>query len=249
MVTVGDRQSRTIEQVRQRLLAPRTRATEGDALVARLPQRADELLLPLLTGMVDRYLELRQPLTERLDRWQRELLDPRRPFSNWALLLQARLELRKLENLCEDQEDALRRLRDSYLEETPALQVSDSYRVRLADLLDHVRRVLTHAQRQENALEAAVQLHFSAMAHRTNQVMRLLTVITAVFAPLNLITGIFGMNFESMPLVARPGGFWLTLAAMVATAALLLLVFWTQRLLSDRSLRLRRRLARSAGAR
>ena len=73
LVTVSDADSRTIEQVRQRLLD----AHPGGA---RLPQRPEELMLRLLNGMVDRYLELRQPLTERLDRWQRELLDPRRPF-------------------------------------------------------------------------------------------------------------------------------------------------------------------------
>jgi Mg2+ and Co2+ transporter CorA len=244
LVTVSEARSRTIEQVRQRLLEPRppasARATNGELRQARLPQRPDELMLRLLNGMVDRYLELRQPLTERLDHWQRELLDPRRPFSDWAALLQARIEIRKLENLCEEQADALQELRDSYLESTPEAQQSDAYLVRVTDVIDHVRRVLTHAQRLENSLETAVQLHFSAMAHRTNRVMRLLTVITAVFAPLTLITGIFGMNFESMPLVHRPDGFWVTLAAMAALTALLLLLFWTQRMLSDRPSPLRR---------
>jgi Mg2+ and Co2+ transporter CorA len=233
LVTVSDADSRTIEQVRQRLL-------DAHAGSARLPQRPEELMLRLLNGMVDRYLELRQPLTERLDRWQRELLDPRRPFSDWAALLQARIEIRKLENLCEEQDDALQELRDSYLESTPQAQQSDAYLVRIADVIEHVRRVLRHAQRLENSLETAVQLHFSATAHRTNQVIRLLTVITAVFAPLTLVTGVFGMNFESMPLIDRPEGFWLTMAAMAAIAVLLLVLFWTQRVLSDRPSRLRR---------
>ncbi|HXF46896.1 MAG TPA: magnesium transporter CorA family protein [Burkholderiaceae bacterium] len=244
LVTVSNAGSRTLEQTRQRLLDLSARGggrwANGEPHLARLPQRPDELMLRLLNGMVDRYLELRQPLTERLDRWQRELLDPRRPFSDWNALLQARIEIRKLENLCEEQADALQELRDSYLESVSPAQDSDAQLVRIADVIDHVRRVLTHAQRLENSLETAVQLHFSAMAHRTNQVMRLLTVITAVFAPLTLITGVFGMNFETMPLVHRADGFWVTLAAMAALTALLLGLFWTQRVLSDRPLRLRR---------
>jgi len=244
LVTVRNAPSRTIEQARQRLLEARARGAQagtpnGEAH-PRLPQRPEELMLRLLNGMVDRYLELRQPLTEKLDRWQRELLDPRRPFSDWSALLDARIEIRKLENLCEEQHDALQELRDSYLESTPQPQQSDAYLVRIADVIEHVRRVHTHAQRLENSLETAVQLHFSATAHRTNQVVRLLTVITAVFAPLTLITGIFGMNFEKMPLVQRHDGFWLTIAAMSALALLLLAVFWTQRMLSDRPARLRR---------
>lgn len=246
LATVRNAPSRTIEQTRQRLLEVRARGAQGGGTAPngeahpRLPQRPEELMLRLLNGMVDRYLELRQPLTEKLDRWQRELLDPRRPFADWSALLDARIEIRKLENLCEEQHDALQELRDSYLESTPQPQQSDAYLVRIADVIEHVRRVHTHAQRLENSLETAVQLHFSATAHRTNQVVRLLTVITAVFAPLTLITGIFGMNFETMPLLQRPDGFWLTIAAMVALAFVLLAVFWTQRMLSDRPARLRR---------
>lgn len=260
LVTVRDAPSRTIDQVRHRLLEFRARAAQkggaafnGEAAAARLPQRPEELMLRLLNGMVDRYLELRQPLTEKLDRWQRELLDPRRPFADWSALLDARIEIRKLESLCEEQHDALQELRDSYLESTPQAQHSDAYLVRVADVIDHVRRVHTHAQRLENSLETAVQLHFSATAHRTNQIVRLLTVITAVFAPLTLVTGIFGMNFETMPLVQRRDGFWLTIAAMSLLAVVLLAVFWTQRMLSDRPSRLRRwwrrrRLRGDAGA-
>lgn len=247
LVTVRDAQSRTVEQVRRRLLEFRPRAVpragvpaDGEPPFARLPQRPEELMLRLVNGMVDRYLDLRQPLTEKLDRWQRELLDPRRPFSDWTALLDARIEIRKLHSLCEEQHDALQELRDSYLESTPQPQQSDAYLVRIADVMDHVRRVHTHAQRLESSLETAVQLHFSATAHRTNQIMRLLTVITAVFAPLTLITGIFGMNFETMPLLQRHDGFWLTIAAMGLLAAALLVVFWTQRILSDRPARLRR---------
>jgi Mg2+ and Co2+ transporter CorA len=199
----------------------------------RLPTRPEELMLRLLNGMVDRYLDLRQPLTDRLDRWQRELLDPRRPFSDWAALLDARIEIRKLENLCEEQLDALQELRDSYLESTPELQQSDAYLVRIADVIEHIKRVLTHAQRLESSIETAVQLHFSANSHRTNQIVRTLTVITAVFAPLTLIAGIWGMNFERIPLAQHPHGFGLVVGGMGTLAALLLLFFWIKRFLSD----------------
>ena len=47
-------------------------------------------MLRLLSGMVDRYLGLRQPLTAQLESWQRNLLNPRRPFKDWTTLLEAR---------------------------------------------------------------------------------------------------------------------------------------------------------------
>jgi Mg2+ and Co2+ transporter CorA len=253
LITVRNAQSRTIDQVRTRLLEFKSRPSlkaslaSNEAPMTRLPQRPEELLLRLLNGMVDRYLDLRQPLTDRLDRWQRELLDPRRPFSDWSALLDARIEIRRLENLCEEQHDALQEMRDSYLEATPEAQQSDGYLVRVADVIEHVHRVLNHAHRLEGSIETAVQLHFSATAHRTNQVVRTLTVITAVFAPLTLITGIFGMNFEHMPLLKEHDGFWVTMFGMAALALILLTYFAVNRVLSDEPLRVRswwRRLSR-----
>ena len=93
--------------------------------------------------------------------------------------------------------------------------------VRINDLMEHILRVLAHARRLEDSIESAVQLHFSAVAHRTNRTMRALTVITAVFMPLTLITGIFGMNFARMPWLQEPEGFWWSIGLMGAVVAVI----------------------------
>lgn len=234
LVTVRNAHSKSIEQMQTRLLGGRVdRPTDKQ----RPPAHPDELMLRLLNGMVDRYLDLRQPLTERLERWQRELLDPRKPFSDWQALLDARIEIRRLENLSEEQLDALQELRDAYIDATPEPHLRDAHLVRIADVIEHIRRVLSHAQRLENSIETAVQLHFSATSHRTNQIVRLLTVITAVFAPLTLIAGIWGMNFDNIPLAHHPHGFAITVAGMVGIGLLLWLIFWINRFLSDQPTR------------
>ena len=78
-----------------------------------------------------------------------------------------------------------------------------------------------------------MQIHFSAQSHRTNDIMRTLTALTAIFLPLNLITGIFGMNFEFLPLLHDAGrllghdlGAWRHRGACSA------LVFWRKRYLA-----------------
>ncbi len=50
-------------------------------------------MLRSLNAMVDRYLELRKPLTAQIDPWQRARPDPRRPFNDWLALLDARIYL------------------------------------------------------------------------------------------------------------------------------------------------------------
>jgi magnesium transporter len=89
-----------------------------------------------------------------------------------------------------------------------------------------------HVRRLEQSAETAVQIHFSAQSNRTNDIMRTLTAITAVFLPLNLITGFFGMNFEFMPFIHNKVGFWWAVAAMVTIAVSLILVFWRKRYLA-----------------
>jgi Mg2+ and Co2+ transporter CorA len=106
--------------------------------------------------------------------------------------------------------------------------------VRSRDVLEHVERVLTHVRRLEHSAETAVQMHFSALSHRTNDIMRTLTVLTAVFLPLNLITGFFGMNFEFMPLVHSTTGWFIAFGVMVAIGLGSLGFFWRKRYLGTR---------------
>jgi magnesium transporter len=196
-------------------------------------------MLRLLNAMVDQYLALRQPLTGQIDRWQRALLNPRSLFNDWSALLDARIELRKLDHLCEGQRDAMQELRDYLVDSmdgSPNSRTKDLMLVRINDVMEHITRVLTHAQRLESSIESAVQIHFSAMAHRTSEIMRTLTVITALFMPLTLITGIFGMNFAEMPLLRERSGFWITMGIMAAIVVGLLLFFWRKRYLDDQAL-------------
>src|SRR4030095_11513116 len=134
LVTVRMGSSKTFDLMREGFLDPGPSATAERSRLARSP---GELMLRMLNGMVDRYLELREPLADRLGRLQRDILAPSRPFTNWSALLEARIELRKLENLSEGQYDALTEMRDSYLEKTPDAVVSDSYLVRLNDVMEH----------------------------------------------------------------------------------------------------------------
>ncbi|RJG02360.1 magnesium transporter CorA family protein [Noviherbaspirillum sedimenti] len=236
LVTVHGEPGRTIEQARKRLLDYQPKA--GASHAGRPPASPRELMLRLLNAMVDQYLELRQPLTTQIDRWQRALLNPRRPFNDWMALLDARIELRKLDLLCEEQHDALQELRDHFVDtahDGENSRAKDLLLVRINDVMEHVTRVLNHARRLEASIESAVQIHFSAMAHRTSEIMRTLTVLTALFMPLTLITGIFGMNFIDMPLLENHDGFWIVMGTMGVTVALALLIFRRKRFLEDRN--------------
>ena len=204
----------------------------------RLPTSPADLMLRMVNHMVDSYLELRRLLTRQLTTLQRVLLDQNSEFNDWPLLLESRDALHRLEDTCEDQRSAIQEWIDA-LDEWPATddpqlhRERELLRVRSRDVLEHVERVLSHVRRLESSAESAVQMHFSALGHRTNSIMRTLTVLTAIFLPLNLITGIFGMNFDWMPLIHAAGGFWDAALLMGAVALGLWFFFRRKRYLGS----------------
>jgi len=67
--------------------------------------------------------------------------------------------------------------------------------------------------------------------NRTNDIMRALTVLTAIFLPLNLVTGFFGMNFEGLPLIHSAKGFWIVFFVMLGLGVGMSIYFWRKRYL------------------
>jgi magnesium transporter len=220
-------------------LAQLAAGAERRAGSPRLPTSPADLMLRMVNHMVDGYLALRRLLTRQLGFLQQSLLS-NASFSNWQLLLDARIALHMLEDICEDQRSAIQEWLDALAEwpaeNDPAVQRDrELLRLRSRDVLEHIERVLGHVRRLESSAETAVQMHFSAQGNRTNDIMRTLTVLTAIFLPLNLVTGYFGMNFEALPLIHSPTGFWLVSGVMLLLGLGLAGFFWRKRYLRRNS--------------
>jgi len=202
----------------------------------KLPSTPIDLTLRMLNSMIDAYLDLRTPLTRRVEHWQRELLQGRKRFNQWPQLFQENMAFQQVENLCEEQIETLQELRDELVENyhhlmgQHASESPDLLLVRMNDLVSHIERTQKHTSRLRAAIQSAIDLHFNAIANQTNENMRILAIITAVFAPLTLLTGVYGMNFEFIPGLKSPEGFWMMLAAMLLSTLLLLYYFYRQHL-------------------
>jgi len=205
---------------------------------ARLPPDPADMMLRIVNSMVDGYLDLRRQLTRDLDRWQVELLKPQGRFNNWASMLGMRLSLHQLDEICEDQRAAIQDWIEAVKTwEDPSTPEGQRDRellmVRSRDVLEHIERVIHHVDRLERSAETAVQMHFSVQGNRTNDTMKTLTALTAIFLPLNLVTGFFGMNFEFLPLIHQSNGIWWAVAVMVIVGGAMGLWFWRKRYLAS----------------
>lgn len=109
--------------------------------------------------------------------------------------------------------------------ESEAFNITD-FREYSRDSLAHLECALRSVGRQQTHLSELHQHYLISLQERTNGRIRRLTILTAVFMPLTLITGIYGMNFKYMPVIAWRFGCPLVIVVMLLLAGGLLWMFY-----------------------
>jgi magnesium transporter len=104
----------------------------------------------------------------------------------------------------------------------------------LRDLYDHTVHFTESLEAIRDTLSGLMDIYMTSLSQRVNLEVRALTVVAMLFMPATLIAGIFGMNFEQMPWLKDPQGFWWAILIMLLIALAMLLVFWRRQWLSSR---------------
>jgi magnesium transporter len=94
-----------------------------------------------------------------------------------------------------------------------------------SDLNDQMAKMWDTLEDHKDVIEGLSDTNDSLTNTRINDVIKLLTILSVVLLPLTLVSSIYGMNFEHLPMSDDPYGFWITMAAMVAIAAGMLIYF------------------------
>ena len=186
---------------------------------------ADHLAYALLDVVVDRYFLAVDHLAEEAEALEEEAMA--RPSPS----LLARV------NRCKRDTLTVRRAVWPLRELVGTLQRSDrgsftpETRLYLRDVQDHAIHVLESLDAVRDQLGDLLEIYLSSVSNRLNVEVRILTVLSMLFMPATLIAGIWGMNFEQMPLIGDRTGFWWVIAMMGSCATLLAALFWRRRLL------------------
>jgi magnesium transporter len=105
-------------------------------------------------------------------------------------------------------------------------QITDEMAYRFRDVSDHVVRLAEEAFMFQDRLTGILEVHLATVSNRLNQVMKVLTVMSTIFLPMTVLTGMWGMNVE---LPAFPGGpsaqFWWIGGILLAITAMMLAIF------------------------
>jgi magnesium transporter len=96
------------------------------------------------------------------------------------------------------------------------------------DAISHVEHTLRYVEGIETRLSELHQQHLLVLQGRTSERLKVLTILSAVFMPLMLITSIYGMNFRNMPGLVSPYGYLFTLVVMLGLAGGLLWYFYSR---------------------
>ncbi|MGD9021018.1 MAG: magnesium/cobalt transporter CorA [Lysobacterales bacterium] len=99
--------------------------------------------------------------------------------------------------------------------------VSEETKVFLRDVYDHAVQALDTVESLRDLIAGLTDLYLSAVGHRQNEVMKVLTIMASIFIPLTFLAGIYGMNFERMPELSVAWAYPALLGVMAFVAGLM----------------------------
>ncbi len=105
-----------------------------------------------------------------------------------------------------------------------SLYISEATQPFLANMVGTLERVLQDLLVDRDVLSNSLNLYMSLVQHRTNEVMKKLTVVSVIFLPLTFLCGVYGMNFEHLPELKWQYGYAVFWSAVLAIVALIAVV-------------------------
>lgn len=173
---------------------------------------ADYLCYELVDAVVDSYFGVMDEIGDITDRIEEKLIS--RPEK--STLRQIYLIKRKLMYLRKSV-FPLRELIGTLYGTNAGLLGAD-VRIYFHDVYDHLIQVVDSIETYQDILSNMLDIYLSSVSNRTNETMKVLTIISTIFIPLTFLAGIYGMNFKYMPELDFRYGyliFWLVSAVIV----------------------------------
>jgi magnesium transporter len=188
----------------------------------------DYLAYALLDALVDHYFPIVEHLATELEELEEEVSeDP--GHDTLTRLHEIRRNLVIIRRVGWPQREALRHI---IHENSPFISAEAQVFLRHAE--QHITQIMEAVDSSREMTNGLVDIYLSNVSQRTNEVMKVLTLMASIFIPLTFIAGIYGMNFESMPELHNPLGYPLALGLMAAVAGGMIYFFWRRGWLGSR---------------
>jgi magnesium transporter len=212
VVTFHIERFRSIKNVKQQLRSSPYSCQKGAAY----------LLHQILDQVVDYYMPLLDEYDEAINDLEERVLKLQKSTSaNLEEVMDLRRSVARLKRISHRQLEVLYRMSHGEFTQIPQ-NILPFFR----DVHDHLMRISDLAENYRDLVGGLFEIHFAVIGNKTNEIMKILAIVSAIILPLTLIAGIYGMNFENMPELHSRYGYALTLGAMLLITILLLYYFW-----------------------
>jgi magnesium transporter len=197
--------------------AVRDRLHSGKGQIGK--QGADFLMYSLIDAIVDSYFVTLERLDEKTEALETELVSSPQPRT-----LNSIYNLKREGAFLRKSLWPLREVISSLYRGDSPLFTRDTL-LFLRDVYDHTIHIIESIESLRDVTAGMADMYISSVSYRISTVMKVLTVITTIFMPLTLISGIYGMNFKHLPGLEWNWGFFAVLGIMLVISLAMLLIF------------------------
>ena len=178
--------------------------------------RADQIYYRLIDATVDKHLPVLDHFNEVIDDLEDNAMEAATSstLSRIFEIKRVLIELRRILIHTRDVTAHLQRVDSPYIKR-------DMWPF-LRDVYDHISRNLDHVEMLRDLLTGCLDVYLSSVANRTNQVMKVLTVLSTIALPALVVSGIYGMNVKGLPGSEAQYGLVMVLGVMFACTVILL---------------------------
>ena len=182
------------------------------------------LLHQILDQVVDYYSPVLDDFDDRIDKLEADIFALKQPNNQiLAEIMDLKRSVLRLRRISGKQMDILHRMSRGEFALIPE-EMRPFYR----DVYDHLVRVVDLSENYRDLISGSLEAYLSVVSNRLNEIMKVLTIFSAIMLPLTFIAGVYGMNFDNMPELHSRYGYYAVWVIMLVVATAMLLFFKRQ---------------------
>lgn len=196
--------------IRERIRNPKSRFRQ---------RGADYLCYTLIDCLVDNYFSILEKVDEKLERLENELFNE--PTPQTLVKIQ---RIKREISLIRKAVWPMREVISSFNRLDSAL-VQDATKLYTQDIYDHTIQAIDTVESFREISSGMLDIYLSTINQRMNEIMKVLTVVATIFVPLTFVSSLYGMNFDHIPELHWPWGYYMVIALMLSISAGMLYFF------------------------
>jgi magnesium transporter len=187
-------------------------------LQAAMPRGTDFLLHQILDQLFDHYFPCLDAIEDKIQLIQVEVFESPSPETLDRIFALKR-DVMHLRRICMPQREMVHRLSRGDFR-----VIGQKAGLYFRDIYDNLYRIVDASYQYNDMVQSTLDAYLSSVNNRLNETMKRLTVVGALLAPLTVITGLYGMNFDNMPELHWKFGYAWAIALMLAVSSGL--IYW-----------------------